>query len=155
MFLDRVIRDWGIHNRVSGITTDQGANVKLGMALYSQQISHISWIPCASHKIQLCINNALKRQSSVFAVFQKCKDISAVFAESSAAMDMLNAQQRRLFEGKELKLLTFNKTRWNSWFTMSARVHKLMPAISASLHDLENGPRDLKGKAKELREVIL
>jgi len=38
---------------------------------------------------------------------------------------------------------------------MSARVHKLMPAISASLHDLENGPRDLKGKAKELREVIL
>ncbi|GJJ75808.1 hypothetical protein EMPS_08166 [Entomortierella parvispora] len=153
--LDRVVRDWGLHNRVSGITTDQGANVKLAMTLYNNQVAPIAWIPCASHKIQLCINNALKRQSSVFAIFQKCKDISAVFAESSAATDILNSQQKRHFDGKQWNLLTFNKTRWNSWFTMSARVHKLLPAITASLCDLESGTRDLKMKANELREVML
>jgi len=154
-FLDQVIRRWGIHNRVSGITTDQDSNTKKGVALYSEQIAPIAWIPCASHKIQLCINNALKRQTSAFAIFQKCKDICTVFAGSSTATEILHSHQRKHFEGKEWELLTFNKTRWNSWFTMSARVHKLMPAIESSLDDLDSGPRDLKEKAKELHEAIL
>lgn len=137
------------------MTTDQGANMKKAMALYNEQITTITWIPCASHKIQICINNSLKRHSSVSFIFQRCKDIVVIFAGSSAATEILGLHQKILFDGKEWKLLGFNKTRWNSWFIMAARVHKLMPAILASIRELEEGSKDLKDKAKALRDVVL
>ncbi|KAF9368959.1 hypothetical protein CPB97_004040, partial [Podila verticillata] len=73
----QVVRSWGLHGCILGVTTDQGANIKKAMDLYSKEVAAITWVPCALHKIQLCINSALSQNSVVLAIFQKCKDICA------------------------------------------------------------------------------
>jgi hypothetical protein len=130
------------------MTSDQGVNMKKAMTLYNEQITAITWIPCASHKIQICINNSLKRNSSVSFIFQRCKDIVVIFAGSSAATEILGLHQKILFDETKWKVLGFNKMRRNSWFIMAARVHKLMPAILASIRELEEGSKDLKDKQR-------
>jgi len=53
---------------------------------------NIAWIPCSSHKIQLCINKALDHTAPAKAVIDKCHNISTFFRNCSTAMMALSKE---------------------------------------------------------------
>ncbi|KAG0195101.1 hypothetical protein BGX28_002297, partial [Mortierella sp. GBA30] len=123
------------------------------MGSYSRT-DNISWIPCSSHKMQLCINKALSRTPTAQALVDKCHSISTSSRNSIAAMDILNQEQDKL-QKRQHKLLSINATRWYSHFDMAARVLELADAITAAHCSMMRGSRDEKAKGVELGQFSL
>ncbi|KAF9905202.1 hypothetical protein BX616_001068, partial [Lobosporangium transversale] len=92
--IERVVARWNLEGHLICATTDQGSNIKRAIQLYNLKKS-ITWLPCFSHVIQLCINKALERSSGAKAVMEKCQKISTFFRSSSLAMDLLNNQRSK------------------------------------------------------------
>lgn len=51
---DKVLAFWNLEDKVVAATTDQGSNIKKCMSVFEQ--GGTTWMPCASHCIQLHIN---------------------------------------------------------------------------------------------------
>lgn len=130
-----VIRLWDLERRIVGATTDQGSNYKKAMSMY-EDISEVNWIPCASYKIQLCINKALDKTPDAQALIDRCYKISTFYRGGGFSTDLLMKHQRRLYD-KSFKLLSMNATRWNSRYTMAARVLRVLGAIVECHKELE------------------
>ena len=54
--INAIIEDWGLHNKVYSITTDNGANVKRAIL----DMTDINWLGCSSHTLQLVIGKSMK-----------------------------------------------------------------------------------------------
>jgi hypothetical protein len=92
--------------------------------------SNIGWIPCAAHKIQLCIKDALKRAKDAAAILDKCHALSSFLRNNTVADQGLQLAQKALDPTKQpLKALGYCPTRWNSWYIMGVRLSQLQPAI--------------------------
>jgi len=115
---------------------------------------NIHWIPCASHRIQLCINKGVERTPAAKAIVEKCRSTSTLFRNSSVAMDINNRLQDRML-GKRCKFLTTNVTRWNSEYDMASRVLLLKDTIRESHNSLVSGSREAKAKGAELGRYLL
>ncbi|KAF9929836.1 hypothetical protein BGZ65_005618 [Modicella reniformis] len=126
--------EWDLQTKLICGTTDEGANTKKAMHLFSRHIT-IEWIPCSAH-IQLCIHKAINKTSAAKALLDKCQKISTLFKNSGAALRLLN------------KELPGNATRWNSHFTMAERVHQTIEAIPATLDKMKTGTTEEKAKAQ-------
>lgn len=142
--IQSVIRLWDLEGKIIGVTTDQGSNYKKAMSMY-EDISKANWIPCASHKIQLCINKALDSTPDAQAVIDRCHKISTFYRGGGFSTDLLVKHQRRLYD-KSSKLKSMNATRWNSRYMMAARVLKVSGAIVECHKELES-TNHLKGAA--------
>jgi hypothetical protein len=59
LFARKVLLGWYLESCILGITADQGSNVKKAMNEYEYEFG-TAWIPCASHNIHLCVNDAIK-----------------------------------------------------------------------------------------------
>ncbi|KAG0275639.1 hypothetical protein BGZ96_003716 [Linnemannia gamsii] len=53
-YLNKVLAFWNLEDKVVAATTDQGSNIKKCMSVFKE--SGTTWMPCASHCIQLHIN---------------------------------------------------------------------------------------------------
>ena len=119
----------------------------------------VTWIPCSSHKIQLCINKALDRTPPAKAVIGKCQNISTFFRGCSAAMAALGKAQERLQllnpNGSALKLLAIVPTRWNSYYDMAERVLKICDAISQAHNNMPSATKAEQSKCEELGRLLL
>lgn len=144
---------WDLEDKLICGTTDQGANIKKAMELYSER-KGVSWIPCSSHKIQLCINKAIAETQSAKEIFDKSHKLSIFLRGGGVVTAAFNLAQTRLY-GKAYKTLTTNVTRWNSHYTMAARLLQVIDAVSPTLTKLQGGSPDEKSKARELQKLML
>jgi hypothetical protein len=145
-----VVSRWGLERKLICATTDQGANIKKALELYRTDSEvACAWLPCSSHKIQLCINKALDSSPGAKEVIEKCHKISTFFRKNPNAMSTLNMQQDKLF-GRRCKLLSVAVTRWNSQYDMALRVLRIIDAINTTFSMLDKGPRSEKAKIADL-----
>lgn len=116
---------------------------------------NFAWIPCSSHKIQLCINKALERTPPAKLVIDKCHSISTFFRNCSTAMTALSMELERLHLPKDLKLLTVVPTHWNSFFDMASRVLRIIDAIPLAHNNMPSATSMDQSKCRELGELLL
>ncbi|KAG0361604.1 hypothetical protein BGX24_005320, partial [Mortierella sp. AD032] len=115
---------------------DGASNMKKCVELFNQRQQErkqkVSWVHCAAHSIQLCINTALgkgqKKAGSAIALLKKCEHVVQFFGSCGAAKKALELEQKDRGQ-KVYKLSKSNETRWNSRMVMGARVHKLSAEI--------------------------
>ncbi|KAF8910224.1 hypothetical protein BGZ58_005938, partial [Dissophora ornata] len=123
----------------------QGANIKKAMELFSDVPSSddnrtkASWLPCAAHVMQLCVNKSISSTPAVDAVLTKCQSISVHFRTFSSAEVLFEVEQK-LLGMKPLKFLSVVITRWNSKLDMARRVLELIQPFKnfmerAELHE--------------------
>lgn len=148
-----MLRNWDLEGCILGITTDQGSNVKKAMREYQDE-HDTAWIPCASHKIQLCINDAIKGTPTVSAVFGKCQLITALFSKSTIASEALDDQQTG--RGKTpIKLKKMNTTRWNSKYLMGESVDLISDEIAGAAVRLLKGTKAQVEQGEALTKILL
>ncbi|KAF9402713.1 hypothetical protein BGZ76_007266, partial [Entomortierella beljakovae] len=92
----------------------------------------ISWRACASHKLQLCIQSAIKNTQSVSDILDKCTKLSQAFQNINEASRRLKAAQLERNDNV-LKTKSYTVTRWNSKYDMATRLLELYPAIEQVL----------------------
>lgn len=148
-----MLQYWDLEGCILGVTTDQGSNVKKAMREYQDE-QQTAWIPCASHKIQLCINDAIKKTASVKAIFGKCQQITALFSKSSIASETLDDEQ--IMRGtKPVKLKSMNATRWNSSYNMGESICRIFDAINRAAVTLLGGTKAQVEQGEALNKILL
>ncbi|CAF1078285.1 unnamed protein product [Brachionus calyciflorus] len=61
--LEKVLLSWNLRDKVYGVVTDSAANIKAALELFSGNIQRI---PCAAHKLHLCVNDLFKIKNIKF-----------------------------------------------------------------------------------------
>ena len=159
-----IIDEWRLRGKILSITTDGASNMKGCIELFKlrqdSQERRVSWIHCAAHAIQLCINTALgkkkeEKPDSPMAIFKKCEHIVQFFGSCGAAKKALELEQK--VRGKKIyKLVRSNETRWNSRIVMGARVFKLASEIKDAINVVCGSPVKVdEAKAKAARNRLL
>lgn len=70
-------------------------------------------VRCLAHSMQLCINEGLKKVSTISTIIDECRAVVGHFKHSYKASEGLNLYQKK-FEVPEHKLIQCVPTRWNS-----------------------------------------
>lgn len=152
------MRFWGLEGKLLGSTTDGASNIKKCVTLSNVNLAkdrEASWIHCAAHTIQLCINYTFRECKEAAALFKKCEGIVKFFNGCGAARQALKNERERV--GKtSYKLITPTETRWNSRLTMGGRVHQLAGEMAAAVETVirNSTPADMT-KAIGMRSKLL
>ena len=111
--LKRITREWGVESKISGVVTDNAANIVAAVRL-------TGWkhIPCFAHTLNLIVQYGLQ---NVKDVVTKVKTIVEFFKRSPQACGKLKAMQEQLGEPC-LSLKQDIVTRWNSTYDMLQRI---------------------------------
>lgn len=104
------------------------------------RIETISWIPCASHKLQLCIHHALDRSPAAKTLFSKCQVLSKHIKNHTEVRRQVELTQKERFK-KSRRMIIGNETRWNSHFEMGKRVVENHSDIVATIPRLPQADR--------------
>lgn len=99
------------------------------------RIETISWIPYASHKLQLCIHHALDRSPAAKTLFSKCQVLSKHIKNHTEVRRQVELTQKERFK-KSRRMIIGNETCWNSHFEMGKRVVENHPDIVATVPQL-------------------
>jgi len=91
--MNTVLLQWGIKkDNVSGMNTDNGANIKLAVELLLGPGKHVS---CVAHSLNLVVPEAMKGVPDLEVLRDKVKSIFTYFKRSVSAADDLRATQER------------------------------------------------------------
>lgn len=162
-FTEKIVDEWRLRGKLLSITTDGASNMKKCVELFNQRQQErkqkVSWIHCAAHSIQLCINTALgkgqKKAGSAIALLKKCEHVVQFFGGCGAAKKALELEQKDRGQ-KVYKLSKSNETRWNSRMVMGARVHKLSAEIKGAVDVVSRSlVKTDSDKAKAAKENLL
>jgi hypothetical protein len=118
---ENALQQWNLESRVIATTTDRGSNIKKCMELFGAETG-ASWLPCASHTIQICIRKAWEEGGAV-DLLDKCSKIAKVFRHKGSVSNYLKYLQRK--QESALKPILENDTRWNSRHEMAKRIYEL------------------------------
>ncbi len=120
------MEEWGGF-KVSCCVTDNASNMTLG-------IEKTGWnhLPCFAHTLNLVVQDAIKNDSEVTGIKEKCKAIVSHFNRSMKSAEKLRAMQQQL-KVPELKLIQDVATRWNSTYLMMERIQAQHEAITTTL----------------------
>lgn len=121
----RVIKEWGLENRISACTSDNASNIRKAIDLFKWR--HVS---CFAHSLNLAVQKAIKE---IQEVKEKVSGIVRHFEKSSTAAGKLNLIQEQLGYSPPLDLIQYVVTRWNSTFEMFQRVLDLKIPLSTAL----------------------
>lgn len=121
----RVIREWGLENRVAACTTDNAPNITKAVDL-----CNLRHVRCFAHSLNLVVQNAIKE---IQDVKEKVGGIVGHFKRSSQAAGKLKSIQEQLGYSPPLVLIQDVVTRWNSTLDMFKRVHDLKIPLSTTL----------------------
>ena len=123
MVLAETLQQWKLEdNRLVGITTDSGSNVKLACKLL-----HWNILSCFGHNLNLAVGKGLN-DSRVQRALRVCRSAVAAFSRSwKKQRDLVIAQEQKKLPVHRLKLDVV--TRWGSAYDMVERVLEQMEAI--------------------------
>lgn len=121
----RVIKEWGLENKVSACTSDNASNISKAIDLSKWR--HV-W--CFAHSLNLAVQKAIKE---IQEVKEKVSGIVRHFKKSSTAAGKLKSIQEQLGYSPPLVLIQDVVTRWNSTFEMFQRVLDLKIPLSTAL----------------------
>ena len=117
------LQQWKLEdNRLVGITTDSGSNIKLACEL-------VQWnrLSCFGHNLNLAVGKGLK-DSRVQRALKVCRSAVAAFSRSwKKQRDLMIAQEQKQLPVHRLKLDVV--TRWGSAYDMVERILEQMEAI--------------------------
>lgn len=121
----RVLKEWGLENRVEACTTDNAQNI-------TKAINLCNWrhIRCFTHSLNLVVQNAIKE---IQDVKEKVGGIVGHFKRSSQAAEKLRSIQEQLGYSPPLFLIQVVATRWNSTLVMFKQVHDLKILLPTTL----------------------
>ena len=121
--LAETLQQWKLEdNRLVGITTDSGSNVKLACELL-----HWNRLSCFGHNLNLAVGKRLN-DSRVQRALRVCRSAVAAFSRSwKKQRDLVIAQEQKKLPVHRLKLDVV--TRWGSAYDMVERVLEQMEAI--------------------------
>ncbi|XP_030760921.1 zinc finger BED domain-containing protein 1-like [Sitophilus oryzae] len=138
--------EWGIENKISGIVTDNAANMMKACDLLKKKS-----LPCFAHTINLVVQDTISI-SPLKDVLIKCKEIVRFMKSSNIAADMFKKEQDT---ATPYKLIQEVSTRWNSAFQMVKRIVQTSDALNKTLLKIPRAPQPLA--AEEiiiLKEVV-
>ncbi|KAG0271333.1 hypothetical protein BGZ96_005849, partial [Linnemannia gamsii] len=113
-----------------------------------------TWLPCASHCIQLAINKAWK-DGKAEELLNKCNDIAKIFKSKGAVSGYLQHLQKS--QQRQLTTKLKNDTRWNSRYEMLKRILLLSEYINKTVRNFTLHPSQLPShiKLQQIKECAL
>ncbi|GJJ77943.1 hypothetical protein EMPS_10302 [Entomortierella parvispora] len=130
-FLDERLRSWGLHDKAFPGAADSGV-VTEAMEEASEDEdeseSKTSWIFFPAHKMQKCIEQAMRKSPDAFALFSKMEMLSEILHASDGAEYLRNAQKDLGLE--VLCSLGLEESRWSTSFLAAVRCLELEQSIS-------------------------
>lgn len=139
------------------IVTDGGRNINAAVRLMN-----IQHIPCAAHKLNLVVRNALSltdddlnvdtnnvnndggsSDSQLKEILKKCRNIVGFFKRSEVGNRKLVEKQQQMGLQTILKLKQDVCTRWNSTLVMMERLLQLKEPITVVIMALKEAPPNL------------
>ena len=133
--LNDIRREFNIHSKVAGLTTDNASNMKKAASLQEYITCSDASISCMAHTLQLAVEDGLKLDE-IKAAAANARGCVGYFNRSTVASDALEQYQiRQNPDIKPLVLIQDVITRWNSMYFMFDRLVKLRAPIYAILYD--------------------
>jgi zinc finger BED domain-containing protein 1 (E3 SUMO-protein ligase ZBED1) len=120
----RVMEDWGIKEKVCGITTDNGSNI-----VRAARLLGMIRIPCFGHCLHLAVLSALN-EPKIQKLLGKCRKITSTFSSSWKRQLKLTKKQTEL-NIPTRKLPRDCITRWGSMYKLLNRIDENKEAINA------------------------
>ena len=125
--LKQITDEWNISEKLVASVTDNGANMVAGIRLNGWK-----HLPCFAHTLNLVVQDAIRSDSKVSAIKEKCKKIVAYFHRSCKATErFVSVLTRQSIEPK--KLIQEVETRWNSTYYMLERLIELHEPVATTL----------------------
>lgn len=133
--LGDITKEFNIHHKVAGLTTDNASNMKKAGRLQVFNTCSDATVSCMAHTLQLAVEDGLHTEEIQRAANEARKCVSH-FSRSNLASDALEQYQlKQNPEKKPLSLIQDVCTRWNSMYFMFDRLVHLRSAVYAVLHD--------------------
>ena len=128
-YIKTFISDWNLStSKMSFFVTDNCRSM-VAACRYFPNAYHIG---CIVHKIQLAVEDSLKRLTAVVDILYKCRKIGEHIKKSNVALQLfLKAQTEGSLSTRQqsIKLIQSCPTRWNSTFFMISRLVSLYDAV--------------------------
>ena len=125
--IQEMIEEWGIGNKHLIFVTDNASDIKKAVC----ELGGYEWLGCFAHTLNLSIGKSLKIVKVKNTVI-KCSKLVSFFQRSNKATQQLKDEQGKLGM-KELTVLKYVKTRWNSVNIMLERLYPMLPAVCSVL----------------------
>nr|CAI5859090.1 unnamed protein product [Callosobruchus analis] len=132
--LQRIVRDWGIGEKVLLAVSDNASNIKNAIT------KQLGWnhLGCFAHTINLIVKDALS-DPAVGNLLSKVRTVAGHFKRSSiSTQKFIDYQKQANPETEALKLIQEVPTRWNSTFYMLEPFTKLENAVKSTTAILNN-----------------
>lgn len=150
------ISKWGLEEKITAITTDNGSNMVSGSRLLKEALN-IERISCAAHTLQLCIKKALNCDDNIKALVLRVRRL-VLFFNSPKQLEALFRQQQRLSEDypEKLRPIYDVATRWNSTYNSWVRLLVLKKAIILlQANMMLDNDLEIKKDGKKLHKLLL
>ena len=152
--LHKIILDWKLENRITSITTDNGANMVTSIPLLKNKsgCSDILRLPCTAYTLQLAI---IKGLASAEILVARVRRLVGFFV-TQKQIERLIAVQKKLGYNEILHLVQDVSTRWNSTYYAWNRLYFLKDAIIQLQTDLFTSfNKEEKNDGIKLKKIML
>src|SRR6266542_2979416 len=152
--LHKIISDWKLEDRISSITTDNGANMVASIPFLKIKpgCSDILCLPCTAQTLQLAI---IKGLAPVEVLVARVRRLVRFFV-TQKQVERLTAVQKKLGYNEVLYLIQDVPTRWNSTYYAWDCIYFLKDAIIQLQTDLiTSSIREEKNDGIKLKKIML
>lgn len=144
--LKDIFIEWGIHDKIAGIVTDNAPNMIKACELLKKKS-----LPCFAHTINLVVQDTIS-MTPCKDIIAKCKEIVRFMKSSNIAADIFRKEQDTATPYKLIQEVT---TRWNSAFQMMKRIIQTSDALNRTLLKIPKAPQPLPAEEMTvLKEVV-
>ncbi|KAG0329752.1 hypothetical protein BGZ99_000487 [Dissophora globulifera] len=96
--VERILQDYNVLHKTIGATSLRGVVNKTSVEMLTMEPAKqkMSWVPCAAHLMQVCVEKALFKSDFAQTILIKCEDLLGVLQSRFMARELLRLAQRVL-----------------------------------------------------------